>query len=336
MNATSPPADRPADDAGLGAIPSPRPLALSLLKLARPTQWAKGAFVLVGPVYGLKAGLFTRPDLALAALGAFLAFGFASSACYIVNDIMDRDADRAHPRKRRRPIASGAVSLPLAYGFATALLGAAALSMLLVSPVWRPWLLAAVFLYILNVTLYTLRFKHAVILDVISLAAGFVLRVLGGCAAVGVEPSSWLLNCTFFLSMFLAFGKRLGERQTMGAGAASTRGVQALYTTDLLRMAVVVTAVASLLTYAGYVQSQAEHYTTFIAGAADHGARWGFNLLWLTVLPATYGLLRSMVLVEGGRFDDPTELAAKDRPFQAALLVFGVVTLALIVLRPAA
>jgi 4-hydroxybenzoate polyprenyltransferase len=167
---------------------------------------------------------------------------------------------------------------------------------------------------------YSFALKHVVMADVICLSLGFVLRVLGGCAAVGIGPTTWLLNCTLFLAMFLAFGKRLGERRLMlGAeGAASARGVQAAYTDDLLRMAVVVTAVASLLTYAGYVQAQEAHY------------HLGFNLLWLTVLPATYGVLRCMVLVERGDYDDPTELASKDPPFQLAAAVFGALTLALI------
>ena len=178
------------------------------------------------------------------------------------------------------------------------------------------WLAACIALYILNTTLYSIRFKHAVVLDVISLAAGFVLRVLGGCAAVGVPPSPMLLNVTFFLSMFLAFGKRLGERRTMGDGAASARAVQTAYTDELLRMAVVVTGVATLITYAGYVQDQGTKY------------EYGFNLLWLTMLPATYGLLRCIVLLERGRYDDPTELASQDRPLQAAALVFALITAA--------
>ena len=104
----------------------------------------------------------------------------------------------------------------------------------------------------------------------------------------------------------------------MGDAAAATRGVQTKYTDDLLRMAVVVTAVATLLTYAQYVQSQAAFYT------------WGFNLLWLTMLPATYALLRAMVKVEVGEYDDPTEMAIRDRPFQLAAAAFGALTLFLI------
>ncbi|MBL8759458.1 MAG: hypothetical protein JNK35_13635, partial [Phycisphaerae bacterium] len=146
---------------------------------------------------------------------------------------------------------------------------------------------------------------------------GFVLRVLAGCAAVLVVPSTWLLNVTFFIAMFLAFGKRLGERRTMGDDAAAARLVQAKYTDELLRMVVVVTGVATLLTYAGYIQSQ------------EFGFTRGFNLLWLTMLPATYGLLRCIVLLERGDYDDPTELAAKDRAFQVAVVVFVGLTVGL-------
>lgn len=306
-------------------------LPFALLRLARPHQWAKGVFVLVGPFYGL-TGIPTL-GFVVSALAAFLAFGFASSACYVVNDILDREADRAHPRKRRRPIAAGTVSIGTASLFAAVLLVGAGGSILLIEPAHRLWVGLVVGVYIVNVTAYSLRLKHAVILDVISLAGGFVLRVLGGCAAVGIEPSSWLLNCTFFVSMFLAFGKRLGERQTMGEEAAATRGVQSAYTLELLRMAVVVTAVAALATYAGYVQAQASTYTTFTPapGAGDGGTiGWGFNLLWLTVLPATYGLFRCMVLVERGDYDDPTELATKDWPFQVSAVVFAILTLILV------
>jgi decaprenyl-phosphate phosphoribosyltransferase len=308
--------------------PRERPLWLNLVRLARPHQWAKGAFVVVGPIYAIAtAGESASPiglGAALGVIGAVLAFGFASSSCYVINDIRDREADRTHPRKRNRPIASGAVPVKTAMAWAGVLLALAAASVLLAlapgdgrEPVKAAALLAAsVGVYVLNTNLYSVWMKHAVVLDVISLAAGFVLRVLGGCAAAGVVPSAWLLNCTFFVSMFLAFGKRLGERRTMGEGAAAVRAVQETYTDDLLRMAVVVTGVACLVTYAGYVQAQGPKY------------EWGFNLLWLTMLPATYGLLRCIVLLEHGDYDDPTELAAQDRPFQLAVAIFLAITLA--------
>jgi len=300
------------------------------LKLARPKQWIKGAFCFLGAVYSQKLlGENAVREAMLPALCAFAAFGFASSGCYIFNDLRDVESDRVHPRKRHRPIAAGQISPPQASMFGILLLALASLAVfvtpLVVGPS-TPWWMSnrallggCVILYILNTLLYTLWWKHIAVADVMSLAAGFVLRVLGGCAAVAVVPSSWLLNCTFFLSMFLALGKRLGERRSLGDDAAAVRGVQLQYTTDLLRMATVVTAVATLLSYSAYVTDQAARYTH------------GFNLLWLTMLPATFGLLRGMVMVERGLFDDPTELATKDRPFQAAAVVFGALTLVLMV-----
>ncbi len=315
-------------------------LALALLRLARPHQWSKGAFVLVGGLYG---GVIASMLLPLGL--AFVAFALASSACYVVNDIRDRHADGSHPRKRRRPIASGAVSVSTGSIFAAALLiGAAGCVALLAAlgpsvgvahdatgvairqvPAWLSATLvgAALAVYVANTMLYSFVLKHLVIVDVMSLALGFVLRVLGGCAAALVMPSTYLLNVTLFLAMFLAFGKRLGERRTLGEGASAARGVQAGYTDELLRMVVVVTAVACLVTYAGYVQTQGQRYT------------YGFNLLWLTMIPATYGLLRAILLVESGRYDDPTELATHDRPFQLSAACFGLLTVALMAAMPA-
>jgi decaprenyl-phosphate phosphoribosyltransferase len=307
-----------------------------LIKLARPRQWIKGGFVLLGPAYAVAAG--EAVDWGVVAL-ALLAFGFAASACYVVNDIRDRAEDGAHPRKKHRPIASGRVAPATALWFAGALIVLSALSVVLVgvrtnwSPA-APWLGVFVALYVLNVTGYSMGLKRAMVLDVISLAAGFVLRVLGGCAAAGVEPSSWLLNCTFFVSMFLALGKRLGERRTMGDGAkaSSVRSVQAAYTDEILRMLVVVTGVACLVTYAGYVQAQGQSYTPhFDSHRPGAGAGWGLNILWPTMLPATYGLLRCIVLLEKGVYDDPTELAARDRPFQISVALFFVLTGAAVV-----
>src|ERR1043165_4599100 len=316
-------------DTATAQTAAPPGLVPSLIKLARPHQWLKGAFVIVGPAYGVATGKPLAVGMGIAVLGAVLAFGFASSSCYVVNDIRDREADRLHPRKRNRPIASGAVPVPVARIFSMCLLACSGAATLLalanhdrgewgaMSPV--AWLAAFVGGDVGNTTLYSLRFKQAVVLDVISLAAGFVVRVLGGCAAAGVKPSSFLLNCTFFVSMFLAFGKRLGERRTMGDQAGAARAVQLAYTDELLRMAVIVTGVVSLVSYAGYVQDQGPKY------------EFGFNLLWLTMLPATYCLLRCIVLLERGQYDDPTELASRDRPFQGALALFGIITVAVMV-----
>ncbi|HLO41828.1 MAG TPA: UbiA prenyltransferase family protein [Phycisphaerales bacterium] len=299
-----------------------------LLKLARPTQWTKSGFVVIGPLYALAAG--TKAIDWLGVTVTAFAFCLVASACYVTNDLKDRELDAAHPRKRHRPIAAGRISPAQARGYAIILLliGLAPMCAWIVHSVttgqashWE-WPLALLGVYWLNVTSYSYVLKHRVVIDVISLSVGFVVRVLAGCAAANVEPSPWLVNSTFFISMFLAFSKRLGERRTMGSaeGAASARTVQVKYTDDILRMLVVVTAVATLLTYAGYVQSF----------GLRHGERPGpsFTLLWLTMIPATYCLLRCIVLVERGDYDDPTELASHDRPFQVAAVVFGLITIA--------
>ncbi len=301
--------------------PADRSLVISLIRLARPHQWTKSAFVLIGPAYGLAAIDLPLSTVITQALAAAIAFALASSGCYVVNDILDVEQDRAHPRKRRRPIASGAVSVRAGVLFTVFLYVAASITVFAIRPEFRVPVGATLFIYVANVLIYSTALKHILIADVMSLSLGFVLRVVGGCAALGISPTIWLLNTTFFLSMFLAFGKRLGERRSLGKEATLTRKVQALYNDNLLEMAVVVTAVATLGGYTAYVQDQSESvrfediYSLF---------------LWLPVLPATFGLFRCIVLLEQGKYDDPTELGIRDRPFQLAALVFAVLTVAII------
>jgi 4-hydroxybenzoate polyprenyltransferase len=296
-------------------------LAYNLLRLARPKQWAKSGFVLLGPLYGLR----DHPEMAtmatiLAALTAAAVFALISSACYVVNDIFDAEKDRAHPRKSRRPIASGAVSVKLGWVYAACLAVAGIALGLLLPEETRLRTLAVAGIYAANVMAYSFALKHIVIVDVLSLSAGFVLRVIGGCAALAIEPSTWLLNVTLFLAMFLAFGKRLGERRTLGDRASSARGVQTVYTDDLLRMFVVVTAVATLITYAGYVQAREAPAVSML------GDFLGFHALWITMLPAMFAMLRAIVLLERGDYDDPTELAARDLTMQIAVVTFGILS----------
>ena len=302
---------------------------LALIRLIRPHQWVKSAFVVLGPLYGLRdLDRAEWPRVFEHALIAAGVFALASSACYIFNDLKDAESDRHHPRKSKRPIASGAVSPGLAVGLMALLLaGAGALSLLLPAST-RPGTLLLVGLYVANVLLYSTTLKHIAIADVLSLSLGFVLRVVGGCVAVSIMPSTWLLNCTLFLAMFLAFSKRLGERRTAAAGgydASAARSVQSQYTDDLLRMSVVVTSVAALITYAFYVQSREAQFT-FTTTLIPAGINW----LWISLLPATFALLRSMVLIERGTFDDPTEMFLKDPPLALSAIIFVVVTLSVI------
>jgi decaprenyl-phosphate phosphoribosyltransferase len=294
-----------------------RPLALSLIKLARPHQWSKGIFVLAGPVYGA-ADLLSNggviSDIVFRSIIVLVSFSLAASGCYVVNDLCDVEADRAHPRKKNRPIASGAVTVGQAKVFATALLIISIGLLFLLPTPAKWWTLSTVLLYIINVMTYSAFFKKHAIADVMGLSLGFVLRVMGGCAALAIGPSSWLLNVTLFIAMFLAFGKRLGERRSMGEEASKIRAVQSLYTNTLLEMAVVVTGVCTLVTYTIYVEEQAQYYTM------------GFNLLWLTVLPVTFVLFRCIVLLDSGRYDDPTEIALRDPVVRTGTLLFSGMT----------
>ncbi len=297
------------------------------LRLVRPKQWAKSAFVLIGPAYGLReAGSAGLSDWWPEILAAAIAFALASSACYIVNDIQDAEADRLHPRKSKRPIASGAISAKAGIALACGLAIAAALACGIIRATDLGLFATLLGLYVANTLAYSSWLKHFAVLDVMSLAMGFVLRVLAGCAAVGIEPSAWLLNSTFFLSLFLAIGKRLGERRTLddaGVEAGLARAVHRLYTPDILRMMVVVTGVATLLTYAGYVQDQSQAKGAWLIAGSIHA-------LWLTMLPATFALLRAILLLEQGRYDDPTELAYSDKPTLLAAGIFAAITLAIV------
>ncbi len=287
-----------------------------LIKLARPHQWVKGVFVLAGPAFAYGDGKLDGlgiPQLIGTMAVVFFAFCFSASGCYVFNDLGDVERDRAHPRKCRRPIASGRVSEQHAKVYVAALLVIGLGLGLLIPGELKWWVVGLVGAYIANVTLYTAMLKHVVILDVLSLSTGFVLRVLGGCAAVAVTPSTWLLNATLFLSMFLAFGKRLGERRVMGDDeVASAREVQQRYSDQILRMLVVVVGVATLLTYTGYVQSREHDMSVMLVNSADGRGGFSFNLLWVTVMPAMLGLLRTITLIMDGKYDDPTELAMKD------------------------
>ncbi|MFT5422874.1 MAG: decaprenyl-phosphate phosphoribosyltransferase [Phycisphaerales bacterium] len=298
-------------------------LVRPLIRLMRLPQWSKSLFVAVGPFYAMTqpgpmgTGGTPLGEIVFRTVLTALGFSLVSSGLYCFNDVADAKADRAHPRKCRRPVASGEVSPRAASVFGVVLIAVGfACAMALPAPS-RWWVLALLGMHLSNVSLYTAMLKHRRIVDVMSLALGFVLRVVAGCAAMAIVPSTWLLNATFFLSMFLAFGKRLGERRSMGEQATQARAVLHRYSLELLRMLVVVTAVATLLTYAQYVQDRGSAFELTVFDG-EQTAGFGLNLLWLTMIPATFALLRAMVMVETGEYDDPTELAMKDPPFMLA------------------
>lgn len=255
-----------------------------LLHLLRPHQWVKNVFVLAGVFF---AGALFDSRAVAKALGAFAAFCVASSAVYVLNDLIDRKADAIHPRKRSRPLASGAVSIPLAslLGILCAA-GALALS-LAISP--RFALILAI--YGLINSAYSRWLKHVVLVDVFCIASGFLLRLLAGTWGIGIPPSQWFVLCTFLLSLFLGFSKRYAERMDETQDAVSKRAVVEEYSPEFLRVLLGVTAACTLMAYGLYAMSSrtvAFHGTERLIYTLPFAAFVMFRYLWL-VMERGYG-----------------------------------------------
>jgi 4-hydroxybenzoate polyprenyltransferase len=237
----------------------------------------------------LNPGMLSRVVL------AFVAFCALSSAGYLWNDLRDAPADRLHPTKRRRPIASGQMSPAVAIVLAVAL-GAAGLGLALM--LGTSFFLVAS-LYMLLTASYSIWFKHLVLIDVFGISAGFVLRAVGGAVVIGVPVSPWLYVCTVLVSLFIGFGKRRNELEVMEAGAASHRKNLEEYSVELLDQLILIVASVTIMAYSLY---------TFTAEnlPSDHS-------MMLTIPLVVYGLFRYLYLVrvrhQGGA---PEELLLTD------------------------
>ena len=284
------------------------------LRLLRPHQWLKNAFVLVGLLFGHAWG---NPEIVLKAFAATAAFCLLSSSVYIFNDLMDREQDRLHPQKRHRPLASGAIGVPFALFLLVACL---VFSMDLVFRVvgHAQW----VFLTYLCVNIaYTLRLKHVVILDVFLISAGFMLRLLAGTLALGIPPSQWLLICGLMLTLFLGFAKRRAELNAMHTdeGAAKAhRRVLEQYSPPLLDQLITISVACTVLSYSLYTVSEDT--------IALHGAH-----LWVTVPFVLYGMFRYLYLLHRrGGGGDAAEALLSDRHLILAVIGWLITTLALL------
>ncbi|MFP4323947.1 MAG: decaprenyl-phosphate phosphoribosyltransferase [Anaerolineales bacterium] len=281
------------------------PVSLALLENMRPRQWAKNGFVFMGILFD--GQLFEPEPLAR----VFVAFGLlclAASTIYIINDLVDIEKDRRHPKKKFRPLASGRLPMPVA-------IGAAVLFTLVSLGVgwWlSPSLFGVIVAYLVLHIGYSFVLKQIVILDVFAIAAGFVLRVIAGIVVIEVENfSPWLYVCAGLLSLLLAVGKRRGELLTMGEQAELTRGVFRYYNLALLNEMLRLTLASAAVAYTLYA---IEADTTLLADS---------EIKLLTVPPVYYGLFRYLYLIyvknHGG---DPTELLFEDRTLQATLAVW--------------
>lgn len=267
-----------------------------LAALLRVDQWVKNAFVFSGLLFSER---LSDPRQAIAASTAFLLFCAVASAGYLHNDIADRDADRAHPDKCRRPIASGAVSIATARALQVGLLGLGLGGALLLDQAIF-FLLA--FYVVMNLA-YSKTLKHIVVIDVMVIGVGFVLRVLVGCIAVGAHASVWLLLCTFLLALFLGFGKRRHELVIMGDRHDSHRPVLGNYGLKFLDQMIAVVSAVTIVCYIMYTVSP------------ETEARHGNTNLVFTVPFVLHGLFRYDFLIyqqsDGG---NPTGLVLRDWP----------------------
>ncbi|MBD1912507.1 MULTISPECIES: decaprenyl-phosphate phosphoribosyltransferase [unclassified Leptolyngbya] len=259
---------------------------VAYLKALRPRQWTKNLIIFAAPLFAFAINWRTISGSLL----AFTLFCCISSSFYLINDLMDVEADRRHPVKCKRPIAAGLISIPTAITMAILLMGGA----LLVGGLYTPMLSVVLACYAVLQVAYNLRLKHTVVLDVIAIASGFVLRALAGGVATSITLSSWFLLCTAMLALFLAIEKRKAEMRLAVAKGGSSRAVLRRYSLFLLqRMEGVVTAGAILT------------YTLWSSGPEVGGASTSWMLL--TVPFVLYGIFRYQFL------SDPKEIRRRQR-----------------------
>jgi 4-hydroxybenzoate polyprenyltransferase len=276
-----------------------------LVEALRPAQWVKNGFVFAALIFSRSVLDWHRTTLVVLAAATFCLI---SSAGYLLNDILDAPEDRQHPLKRLRPVASGRLSVRAA-GSVAALLAAAALA--------GAWALGRGFLLVVATyasvnLLYSLFLKHITLVDIFVIAAGFVLRVLGGAVVIQVEISAWLIVCTTLLALFLALTKRRHELVLLGDNASDHRSSLADYSPYFLDQLIAVVTASTLMSYALYTLS------------ADVAAKFPGKRLELTIPFVLFGIFRYLYLVhqtqEGG---NPTRLLLTDRVLLSVVLCWA-------------
>ncbi len=289
-------------------LPRRRGPILALLVSLRPKQWTKNLLLFAGLLFTLDQHHSAR-QFQHAALG-FVLFSLLSSVVYLVNDLTDRESDRRHPKKCRRPIAAGELPPPLAVAAAVALsliglAGAFALGVRFGS---------IALLYFSLTFAYSFRLKHVVLLDVLVLAAGFVFRAIAGAFVIGVSISSWLILCTLMLALFLGLSKRRAELlSTQQSGVQGTRRILEEYSPAMLDQMIVIVTSACLMSYALYTvtspAAQAHHY------------------LMATIPFVIYGIFRYLYLMHRHSLgESPDAVLLEDRPMLVNILLWGLTT----------
>lgn len=271
----------------------------SVIQLLRPKQWIKNLFLFAALLFSKN---IDKLPYITAAVYAFLCFCITSSTVYIFNDMLDIEKDRKHPRKRKRPLAAGLISRR-----------EARLLMLLMLPaaIGMAFMLnysfgIIIMVYLLNNLLYTLYVKQLVILDVMSIALGFILRVTGGAVAIEVLISPWLLLCTFLLALFLGFSKRRNELQILQGDSQSHRSILEHYSLDFIDSMLSIVTASTLISYSLY---------TFFASEDKYSM--------VTILFVLYGIFRYQYLIYNKRLgESPEEIVLTDKPLLINILLW--------------
>lgn len=292
----------------------------NILKLIRPHQWLKNVFVLIPMFFG---GSLLDPEDIRASLLTFLAFSFVASSVYCFNDINDVEADRRHPVKCKRPLASGAVSMGTAWMLMALMFVLAALMTALLGDRGHILKVGGVllFYYILNIC-YCAKLKQYAIVDVCIVAFGFVLRVLAGGFATDITLSKWLVLMTFLLTLFLSFAKRRDDVLRMNETGEPPRKNTIRYNLTFINQAITITASVTLVCYIMYTVSP------------EVVARLGSDLLYLTSVFVLLGLLRYIqITVVDKKSGDPTKIMLRDRFTQLVVVLWALTFLILIYIK---
>lgn len=285
------------------------------LLLIRPQQWIKNGFVLIPMFFG---GRLLNADDVIASVVTFFAFSFAASAIYCFNDIVDVDADRRHPVKCHRPIASGAVSVPTAYALMAVLALLSALLLFFLPQRAGETAGIVAFYFLLNMA-YCIWLKRHAIIDVCTVAFGFVLRILAGGMACDVAVSNWLVLMTFLLALFLSFAKRRDDVLRMNETGEPPRRNTIRYNLTFVNQAITITGTVTLVCYIMYTVSP------------EVVSRFHAPYLYLTSIFVLVGLLRYMQLTVVDEVSgDPTKILLRDR-FTQAIVVAWIMAFLLII-----
>jgi 4-hydroxybenzoate polyprenyltransferase len=289
-------------------------MIIHLVKLIRPKQWIKNFFVFA-PL------LFSRHifhlDYVIPSIAAFIIFSLASSAVYIINDILDVESDRAHPKKKYRPIASGEVSVKQALIFLVILCAVIIGALVFQSPIFA----FVIILYFITNLLYSLKVKSIVLLDVFFISFGFMLRVLGGAAAIGVPVSSWMILTTIFISLFLAISKRRSELSQIvnKDNIDKQRKVLKEYSVEFADQINTIAAAGTIISYALYTVNERTVHT------------FGTEKLIYTTPFVIYGIFRYMYLMHQKNLgESPTSIVTKDIPIILNVFAWFAVSLLII------